>query len=43
MGRELEEQVVGEGGLDKQVVGVGAGGRGVKRGEWARGSKGGDK
>ena len=28
MGRELEEQVVGGGGLDKQVVGAGARGGG---------------
>ena len=47
--RELEEQVVGGQGLDKQVVGAGA--RGMRRwvkeggggGGGTRGSKGGDK
>ena len=44
MGRELEEQVVGEVGLDKQVVGAGAtGGGGGGGGGGAIGSKRGDK
>ena len=38
-GRELEEQVVGGEGLDKQVVGAGA--RGMRR--WVKGGGGGDK
>ena len=41
LGRELEEQVVGEGRLDKQVVGAVARGTGFGGREGARGSKGG--